>query len=218
MKLRVDKYILIALFSITSFSKGAVVSLVWENDVLFKTDYYYSQGVALGFEHKSFAIPLVCKKIFPASVNDSNYSGNICLNNAIYTPQNIRQPVPDIYDAPYAGLTWLSLSQSGFSGNYLGTCELQLGVLGSASLSEEFQKFIHEVTDNPAPQGWDYQLSNGPIVNVLLSANRIKWLSNKRAYGMLGTDIRLGTIHTDFNLRFRVGGGFGLDAFGFSGS
>ena len=42
--------------------------------------------------------------------------------------------------------------------------ELSLGVVGSASLAEQTQKFIHEITDSQEPRGWDTQLENEPGV------------------------------------------------------
>ena len=84
----------------------------------------------------------------------------------MYTPRDVERPDPDPNDRPYAGWTHLGFSFLTKNDFRADTVMLQIGIVGPASLAEETQKLVHEITDSIDPQGWDYQLSNEPGINL----------------------------------------------------
>jgi hypothetical protein len=82
----------------------------------------------------------------------------------MYTPEDIEIPNPPLDDRPYAGWLYGSIGLVVETGPRLDQLELTLGVIGPASLAEQTQKFIHEITNSPEPRGWDTQLKNEPGV------------------------------------------------------
>src|SRR3546814_15174227 len=80
----------------------------------------------------------------------------------MYTPDDVALRNPPLDDRPYAGWLYGSVGLIAETGRRLDQLELTLGVVGPASLAEQTQKLIHEITDSQEPRGWDTQLENEP--------------------------------------------------------
>src|SRR3546814_4711146 len=73
----------------------------------------------------------------------------------MYTPDDVALRNPPLDDRPYAGWLYGSVGLIAETGRRLDQLELTLGVVGPASLTEQTQKLIHEITDSQEPRGWD---------------------------------------------------------------
>ena len=87
------------------------------------------------------------------------------LGQKIFTPEDITASPLQENDRPYAGYLYFGvsvLSRFKHEENYdIGNqFEITLGIVGSASLSEQSQKYIHRLTGSNDPNGWDNQLNN----------------------------------------------------------
>ena len=86
----------------------------------------------------------------------------------IYTPFGIYWPGPIEHDRPYAGWAYAKATLSAerpTRNSRLGEFSkmgFQVGIVGPASMAEEAQKLLHEMTGLDEPLGWDHQLNNEP--------------------------------------------------------
>lgn len=131
------------------------IQIIADNDVFtldLTADQYYSQG-----SYGRYRV-----------VDTTGYRKRILsigINHRIFTPRGVTLTMVENFDRPYAG----QLSASGGIAWYdeLATYEyeLELGVMGPASLAEPIQVGWHKAFGMPIPQGWDYQINNSPIIN-----------------------------------------------------
>ena len=155
-----------------------VVSLRWENDVIAGTDDNYSNGTALTLARDgSGALGWLWKNVrLPGGRLVSNYE----FGQLIVTPKDIRRTVPDPNDRPYAGLLYVAVSTQRVDGDRFDGVKVITGVVGPAALAESTQKAFHRMIDSPVPQGWDFQLQNEPILNVVYEHRRRYALAGSR--------------------------------------
>ncbi len=146
----------------------------FENDVFRNTDRGYTNGVRLSYitaeeDIPHFLAPLTDIFIAPISENipffprDGKRRLSYTIGQSMFTPDDItvRSLVPQ--DRPYAGWLYGSVGITSDNGKHLDFLELTLGVVGSYSLAEQTQTFVHRhITDSPRPEGWDNQLRNEP--------------------------------------------------------
>jgi hypothetical protein len=84
----------------------------------------------------------------------------------IVTPKDISRRVPDPTDAPYAGFLMFRSAQVARRDETADVAAINLGVIGPASGAEQVQRSIHHLTGSTAPQGWDTQVSNRPLLGL----------------------------------------------------
>ena len=84
----------------------------------------------------------------------------------MYTPRDISLADPPPDDRPYAGWLYATIGLGVESAGQTDFFALTVGVVGPASLAEQSQKAIHEITGSPHPQGWDTQLKNEPGIEL----------------------------------------------------
>ena len=202
-------------------------SVYFENDLFAGTDSNYTNGVKLSLISPDLSphveegklprkvlevihqIPFI-RESSPSFTHKVEFS----VGQNMYTPVDISkyELIPE--DRPYAG--WLYFSTSYHRKNavndtsyFMDTVEVQFGMVGSASLAEDTQKFVHKVFDRPRPNGWNNQLDNEP---GLVMAFERKWLFHPGLVGM-GYDAithlggALGNVYTYLNggLELRFG-------------
>ena len=140
------------------------VSLRWENDTFGNADHYYTNGVGLSLSHTgpSWADPLF--NLLPW--RESRRTVSYTLGQGMFTPDNIKQKIPDPTDRPYAGVLAFALGLDADQPNRYDGLRLIAGVVGPASGAEDVQKWVHGIVASDKPQGWDSQLHNEPILNL----------------------------------------------------
>lgn len=185
------------------------VALRWENDVIAGTDQNYSNGTSLTFSRDGRGVLGGIWGWFGAK--DGRWITSYELGQIIVTPADIKRPIPDPTDRPYAGLLYGALSTQFVHGNGFHGLKVITGMVGPASGAAQTQKAVHRVTGNPQPQGWDYQLKNEPIFNVVYEHRRRFTLADSDADwsaqaipvvgGMLGNVL----IQAQANVQVRAG-------------
>jgi lipid A 3-O-deacylase len=185
------------------------VALRWENDVIAGTDQNYLNGTSLTFSRDGRGILGGIWGWFGAK--DGRWITSYELGQIIVTPADIKRPIPDPTDRPYAGLLYGALSTQFVHGNRFHGLKVITGMVGPASGAAETQRAVHKVTGNPQPQGWDYQLKNEPILNLVYEHRRRFTLADSHAGwsaqaipvvgGMLGNVL----IQAEADAQFRAG-------------
>ncbi|QAR33691.1 lipid A deacylase LpxR family protein [Geovibrio thiophilus] len=155
---------------------NGTLSLVIENDI-FYSDQYYTNGVRASWTTAADKKPdwaLNAARLFPFFPDNSSVRTNYAIGQNMYTPKETDSKNPPSDDHPYAGWLYGSVGLIAENGRQLDQIELTLGIVGSVSLAEQTQKFVHKVRGIDIPQGWDTQLKNEP--GIVLTYQR-SWRS-----------------------------------------
>ena len=138
------------------FSKE--LSFIAENDLFVSTfqDRYYSSGLFLSYRYLSKRKSNTLEKRIIKWE----------LGHKMYTPYKSTITNVVDHDRPFAGYLYGSFGiDRVYKKNQLLNTSLQVGVLGSKSLTKELQEFIHEVYNFRKATGWEYQIKDALAVN-----------------------------------------------------
>lgn len=203
-------------------------TLYYENDFLAGTDRDYTSGLKL-----SWSTPFVADSgsagwpgwVYPLLRQlplmdgaGQQHALSLSFGQEIYTPENTKTSDLVEDDRPYAGRSYFSVGFHGKQGVRKHVWELNIGILGPASLAEKVQKLIHELNGANDPQGWDHQLKNEVTLDTVfetqwrLRHGVLDWIS----YDLIPhVGIRLGTVNIYANAGGELRFGWGLpDDFG----
>lgn len=161
------------------------VTLLFENDLFFHTDRDYTNGVLAAYTTAPEDTPhwaVAAAKLLPFFAANGRVRTSYALGQNIYTPTNISLPNPPLNERPYAGYLYGALGLVAENDTRLDQLQLQLGVVGPASLAEQTQKFVHKIVHATHPEGWDTQLSNEPGL-VLIYERSWRTLASGKMFG-----------------------------------
>lgn len=141
-------------------------SVVWQNDLFIGEDGGYTNGLFISLYDLStegeapYQTPLLAKPLawMQQPSQDATMFSEHSLGQAMITPSDISQPVPDPEDAPYAGLLLYRVSHAIVEDDFADLVRTTIGLMGPASGAERSQEWVHKITGSEQPQGWDYQL------------------------------------------------------------
>lgn len=151
--------------------------IMFENDLLGKgrTDRWYTNGVRAAWNYAPDNGPVIFDRAVSGLRGMSDSPGQarvitLSVGQSMYTPANIARSAPQPYDRPWGGWLYFGAAVSHYPDKELSryqTTELKLGVVGPASLAEEAQRLVHDLTNGQEPMGWDNQLK--PMLGVQLN-------------------------------------------------
>lgn len=178
------------------------VGLQIENDRFTRTDRHYTNGVRASFlspEDRIAPAPLArLWERLPFPVERDHRRVEFAVGQSMFTPEDTGRRDLIREDRPYAGWLYGSvalLSYDEGDNADLESLELDLGVVGPASLAEPTQVHWHALIGASEPRGWDNQLDNEP--GLVLSYSR-KW-RRLAPETFLGMQVDL-TPHATLNL------------------
>jgi len=234
-------HIFLLIFALLLFASPATASenpwthtLYFENDMFTGSDSDYTNGIKYSIispdlspdapRRKTAQIPRKVLDFFhkiPFIKNaapETSHKVELALAQKMYTPRDISRSDLIRNDRPYAGYTYLATSFHRMSdlGGYLSqmdTAEVQLGIVGPASLAEDAQKLVHRVRGLQRPNGWDNQLKNEPGLALIFER---KWLFHPRyddawcADAILHSGAALGNVMTYANAGVEIRTGWNL--------
>jgi len=144
----------------------------------------------------------------------------VSLRHALYTPadKSAVNVVPN--DRPYAAALLFGVGYNAREGNRLRASHLRLGVVGPAAYGQEVQDAWHKVIGVSRFQGWDNQLHNEPVFQLIHERLQKHVFASQSVSG-LGQDFiwhwggALGNLGTHANVGFEWRFGWRLpDDFG----
>lgn len=151
--------------------------IMFENDLLGKgkTDRWYTNGVRASWNYAPDEGPTVMDSTLTnlRQMSDSPDQSRVItlsIGQSMYTPANIARSEPQPYDRPWGGWLYFGAAVSHYPDKdrrQYQTTELKIGVIGPASLAEEAQRLVHDITNGQEPMGWDNQLK--PMLGVQLN-------------------------------------------------
>lgn len=157
---------------------GDVISLQFENDFFGGgTDRHFTHGTRIEYLTRPMQwIKEGADKLpwfdaegpFVSPGDDLEGRASFVLGQNIYTPQDTftKKLIPD--DRPYAGWLYLGFGlvanqeKAPYASERYDKIQLDIGMVGPASLAEDVQTFWHNLLDIHVPEGWDNQLHNEP--------------------------------------------------------
>jgi lipid A 3-O-deacylase len=143
--------------------------IYYENDFFTGTDYYYTQGIRMEFVHPALRYSPVMW-LLPV-LRHSSVKYGLSAEQDCFTPTSITSPVILHGDEPFAGYIYLGhykVSADNYKKHKL-TAELDAGAIGSCASCEQEQKAIHHFfPGNVQPDGWQYQIGSGLLLNYKL--------------------------------------------------
>ncbi len=167
---------LLALLSISASSLGAPprppegseLQLFVENDMLSRTDRYYTNGIKFGggapFDLLQLPATELLKQLAPEG--GSKIHLGLFVGQNLYTPKSIKISAPQPLDRPWAAWLYLGGVAQRAKENRLDTVELDVGIVGPSALGREIQSGWHKLIDSPEPMGWHNQIPNEPAFLV----------------------------------------------------
>ncbi|MFC1869175.1 lipid A deacylase LpxR family protein [Thermodesulfobacteriota bacterium] len=187
---RIILFCLVLLYSLTwagpssASDPGYVISLQFENDFFGGgTDRHFTHGTRIECLTRPIkwitdgANKLPWFNSQSASANDSRDAlkgrASFTIGQNMYTPKDTFATgiVPD--DRPYGGWLYLGFGLVANQGSErYDKVQLEIGMVGPASLAEDVQTFWHSSLGIHVPEGWDNQLDNEPGVVLLYEQAR----------------------------------------------
>ncbi len=234
----------IALLSLAGLSSQASHATPWthnlyfENDLFADTDQSYTNGIRLSWVSPDLDnylydpnIPEVLRDVnrwfvplYPVKekVTD-NVQRNLVftVGQQMYTPEDRERVTVDPDDRPYAGWLYAGFGYHAKTANKLNSVELNLGVVGPASLAKEAQDLVHRTRGIERFDGWHNQLENEPGIQIVYEhKSRVlkdRFLSGTEYDVITHVGGSLGNVATYVNSGAEVRFGFNLpDDFGTS--
>jgi hypothetical protein len=146
-------------------SEAGTFNLVVENDLFVGEDRDYTNGVQISWTTGPDATPswaIDVARWLPLFADDGDIRLNFGIGQNIYTPRDITLRDPPADDRPYAGWLYGSIGLMDKTATRLDQLQLQIGMVGPASLAENSQTWIHGIINSANPRGWDHQINNEP--------------------------------------------------------
>ena len=200
-----------------------VYNFYYENDLFAGTDNNYTSGIKLSWVSANLqdytSDPCLPKWVrhlnhFSQSLQPGAYASRnmvISAGQEMYTPtdRTRRDLITD--DRPYAGWLYMGFAYNARNEKEMDTVELDIGMVGPASLARQSQNFIHDLRNIDRFNGWDNQLSNELGIMLVhekkrrvLQVKKSDWL---RMDAITHYGYALGNVKTYLNagVEFRVG-------------
>ena len=154
------------------------LSLRVENDLVAGTDRHFTHGMQASCLSAADDIPELAREAasyIPWFDNAGANRFGYALGQNIYTPANIQSRELIKSDRPYAGWLYGSMAliseyrDTGGSKyiDRLETIDIDIGVVGPASLGEPVQTEWHKLIGVATPKGWNNQLKNEPGIDLV---------------------------------------------------
>jgi len=201
--------------SYRSFPEKNYFRLNFDNDFFAHSDDNYTQGISLEFVNPIFEKNPI-NFLFLNSAAADQYG--IALEQVAFTPEVISSKEIQYGNRPFAAALYIKFFKS-----ELKTKEktrwyssFTTGVIGPLAYGKEGQSYIHEITDNWIPYGWENQLSNDVIINYEIKHEKQLWNLSDTFYLNSDSGIRIGTMYSDISAG--VTGVLGLYKNGFNNS
>jgi len=200
------------------------LNLYLENDLFGETDRYYTNGIRfscispdLSSYLKDPSLPGWIRRannlLHPLHglKDESQLQRNlvVSLGQLMFTPadKETRELIED--DRPYAGFLYLGFAYHMRDRESLDSLELNLGMIGPASLAEDTQDLIHELRDIDKFNGWDNQLDNELGLQLVYEHKRRYTLTRQWPHQDVITHggVSLGNVATYLNFggEYRIG-------------
>lgn len=176
-------------------STNKFVRFNYENDFFTQTDEYYTQGLKLEGVSPVFRYSPIMWVLPRLGHSDVQYG--LSAVQDCFTPTSIRSDSILKGDRPFAGYIYLGhyKTSADYYKKQMLTAELDVGEIGSCAECAEEQKAIHDaVPGNIPPQGWQYQIATGILLDYKLRYEKALYADTAVDVDAVG-QIMAGTVY-----------------------
>lgn len=227
MERAVRRVLLLAAFVVVlaparAQSEPGVFSVLFENDIFFDTDRDYTNGVQFAYTTPPDDNPdrlVAIARAMPFFAETGRVRTSYALGQNIYTPADTQLFTPPPNERPYAGYLYGAVGLLEENDTRLDQLQVQLGVIGPASLAANSQKWVHSILGQAKPLGWHAQLRDEPALNITYQRS-LKVIPPQSILGMVldvepHWGLAAGTVYDYANVGAMLRFGFNLpDDFG----
>jgi lipid A 3-O-deacylase len=142
---------------------SGTLSVIAENDAFYDLDRHYTSGLqAVWVPEPEVPPPEWVTKLSGRmrSFSDGEIRHGYAVGQSMFTSSDIELRNPPRAERPYAGWLYGSIGLGAVQGRRYDEFGLNIGIIGRASLAEQVQQVIHEVTGARIPRGWGTQLED----------------------------------------------------------
>ncbi|MGI9276213.1 MAG: lipid A deacylase LpxR family protein [Endozoicomonas sp.] len=157
---------------------GLAANLQWglDNDVLFKSDGDYTNGMFLSYSSSITGLDTthpVARLVPYRQTDDLRFNWFVQLGQKMWTPSDtkIRAPLPD--ERPYAGQLYVDTGFMVFDEHSTFRMSVMGGIVGPSAGAEFSQKWVHNLIGNSKPKGWDYQVKDQMVAELMMDYDRL---------------------------------------------
>lgn len=167
-------------------------SFFLENDLFADTDRNYTNGVRASLvspdlddfsDAAGHSFPLIdglsrlLRPLHPETPSGETPALNMVasIGQLMFTPADRDRRTLDPDDRPYAGWLYLGMGYHARTERRLNSVEINIGIVGPASLAQESQDLVHDFWGIGRFQGWDNQLSNELGLRLTLERKYRLW-------------------------------------------
>lgn len=165
------------------------MNVYFDNDLFTNTDQQYTNGVRASWISPELDNFIDDDALAPWQQNMSRYLtlldptpenfGEVVsrrfvfsIGQQMFTPADRDRKTLDPDDRPYAGWLYAGFGYNTATRDKMNLLEVNLGMVGPASLAEQSQDFIHDLRGFEKFKGWDNQLHNEPGLQVVFERNQ----------------------------------------------
>lgn len=171
-----------------------IYNIHFENDLFSGSDQGYTNGVKLSWISANLkdyvndpCLPLWIRHLnrMFKSIHKTGYNSRnmvVTLGQSMYTPLNKTSTNIIPNDRPYAGWLYFGVGYNERDARQMDTVQVNIGVVGPASLGKQTQDFIHDLRNIPPFNGWDNQLHNELGIQVIAERKKKIWESNSKSW------------------------------------
>lgn len=149
-----------------------VFNFYYENDMFTGTDRNYTSGMKFSWVSANLEdyindpclpkwvrqLNRISETVQPGAFDTRNMV--VSAGQAMYTPTDKKRTDLIKDDRPYAGWLYLGLAYNARTEKQMDVVEIDVGMVGPASMAREAQNWIHELRDIEHFNGWGNQLRN----------------------------------------------------------
>jgi hypothetical protein len=185
-----------------------IISFRWSNDVIFETDYYYTNGLRFEFYFPFLESNPVNYILLPSPDNSLKYYG-LTLTQDLFTPTEVTDTVLFKADRPYAAYILLGSEKTTYDSdkNLRIYSALELGIIGESAYGKETQNGIHDWLPTTSTYfNWLNQIKDDFAINYTAEIEKGFWEDNWfNVNGIAST--KLGSPYTWFDAGFTARAG-----------
>ena len=130
-------------------------------------DHFYTNGLQLGWTSPTTTVPAALADIGHDVWGDGLQRVGFDLSQQIYTPADTQAIIANPRDRPYAGLLTGDFSLLSDTADSRSVMILSLGVVGPWAGGGDIQNGFHDLIGRPEVKGWNGQIPNTPVVELL---------------------------------------------------
>lgn len=200
-----------------------IYNVHFENDLFNGSDDGYTNGVKLSWVSANLkdyvndpCLPLSVRRLnrLINGIHPTGYASRnmvVTLGQSMYTPLDKKRTDVIPNDRPYAGWLYLGLGYNERNPKQMDTIQVNIGMVGPASLGKQTQDFIHDLRDIPRFNGWNNQLHNELGIQVVAERRNKIWVSSNNTWphfdAITHYGASLGNVATYLNTGFEIRAG-----------